>query len=142
MEITAGQRIASRYRIVERLGAGGMGVVYRAIDEHLRRPIALKFLAAESWNDADRLGRFRNEAHILSALNHPHIVTVYEVGQDGDTPFFVMELVDGETLRSRLKAGPLPLGQALDITSQVARGLAAAHEKGLIHRDIKPENVM
>jgi|SRR5579872_208682 len=142
MDVAPGRLVASRYRIVDRIGAGGMGVVYRATDEHLHRTIALKFLPPALERDPERLARFRNEARTLAALNHPHIVTVYEVSQEGDTPFFVMELVDGDTLRSRLRAGPLPVGEALEITSQVARGLAAAHEKGVIHRDIKPENVM
>jgi dienelactone hydrolase len=119
-----------------------MGVVYRATDEQLRRTIAIKFLPPEFLHDSSRLGRFRNEARALSALNHPQIVTVHEVGQAGDTPFFVMELVEGETLRARMARGPLPLRDGLDIVLQVARGLLAAHDEGLIHRDIKPENVM
>jgi dienelactone hydrolase len=119
-----------------------MGVVYRATDEQLRRTIAIKFLPPEFLHDPSRLGRFRNEARALSALNHPQIVTVHEVGQVGGTPFFVMELVEGETLRARLARGPLGLRDALDVLLQVARGLSAAHDEGLIHRDIKPENVM
>ena len=89
-----------------------------------------------------RLGRFRNEARTLSALNHPHIVTIFEIGQAETTPFIAMELVEGETLRTRLRAGRLLLGDAIDIAVQVARALGAAHEKGIVHRDIKPENVM
>jgi hypothetical protein len=142
LDIRAGHLIDSRYRILNRLGEGGMGVVYLATDEQLRRTIALKVLSPQSGHDADRLRRFRNEARVLSTLNHPHIVTIYEVGEEGGAPFFVMEFVDGETLRSRLREGPLPVGEVLDLASQVARGLAAAHEQGLIHRDIKPENVM
>jgi cephalosporin-C deacetylase-like acetyl esterase len=140
MDIAPGRVVADRYRIVDRIGEGGMGVVYRAVDEQLHRTIALKFLPGR--RDPDQLGRFRNEARALSALNHPHIVTMHEVGEDDGTPFFVMELVDGVTLRTRLQAGALPIEDAVEICSQVARGLTAAHEKGLIHRDIKPENVM
>lgn len=119
-----------------------MGIVYRAEDEQMRRTVALKVLPARSQHDADRLGRFRNEARALSALNHPHIVTIHEVGEHDAAPFFVMELVDGTTLRAKLAGGPLPVADAIDICTQVARGLAAAHQRGLIHRDIKPENVM
>src|SRR5262245_28293132 len=119
-----------------------MGVVYRAVDEQLRRPIAIKLLPQAFQNDADRLGRFRNEARTLSALNHPHIVSIYEVGQAGASPFIAMELVEGETLRTRLKTGPVSVREAVEVGLQVARALAAAHEKGIIHRDIKPENVM
>ena len=142
LDIALGQLLESRYRLGDRIGEGGMGVVYRATDEHLHRPIALKFLSARFHGDPDRLSRFRNEARALSALNHPHIVSVYDVGQIGDTPFIVMELVDGQTLRERLSAGRLPLGEALGVTLQVGRALAAAHDKGFIHHDIKPENVM
>ncbi len=137
-----GQLIGSRYRVTARIGAGGMGVVYRALDEQLHRPVAIKFLPPALMHDVDRLGRFRNEARTLSALNHPHIVTVHEIGQAGDAPFITMELVEGETLRERLRTGRLPLHEAIDFTLQTARALAAAHERGVIHRDIKPENVM
>jgi dienelactone hydrolase len=138
----AGQLIASRYRIRNRIGEGGMGVVYAAFDEQLRRQVAVKFLPSAYQADDDRLGRFRNEAHTLSALNHPHIVTIFEIGQTETTPFIAMEFVEGQTLRARLRAGRLPLRDALDIALQVARALGAAHEKGIVHRDIKPENVM
>jgi dienelactone hydrolase len=137
-----GQLIASRYRIGNRIGEGGMGVVYSAFDEQLRRPVAVKFLPPQLQADDDRLGRFRNEARTLSALNHPHIITIFEIGQTSTTPFIAMEFVEGETLRARLRAGRLPLREAIEIALQVARALGAAHEKGIIHRDIKPENVM
>ena len=137
-----GLLIASRYRIGNRIGAGGMGIVHAAIDEQLRRQVAVKFLPSASQPDDDRLGRFRNEARTLSALNHPHIVTIFEIGQTENTPFIAMELVEGETLRARLRAGRLPLRDAVDIALQVARALGAAHAKGIVHRDIKPENVM
>jgi len=138
----AGQLLASRYRIGDRIGEGGMGVVYEAFDEQLRRPVAVKFLPPALRSDDDRLGRFRNEARTLSALNHPHIITIFEIGQTQTTPFIAMEFVDGETLRARLRAGRLPLRDAVEIALQVARALGAAHEKGIVHRDIKPENVM
>ena len=138
----AGRLIASRYRIGDRIGEGGMGVVYEAFDEQLRRPVAVKFLPPALRSDDDRLGRFRNEARTLSALNHPHIITIFEIGQTETTPFIAMEFVEGETLRARLRRGALPLRDAVEIALQVARALGAAHEKGIVHRDIKPENVM
>ena len=141
MEPATGQLIAGRFRLTDRIGAGGMGVVYGAEDEQLHRPVAIKFLPSALAADPDRLSRFRNEARALSALNHPHIVTIYEVGA-GEMPFIAMERVHGETLRGRLQAGPLPLREAIDITLQAARALSAAHAKGLVHRDIKPENLM
>jgi len=137
-----GLLIASRYRIGNRIGEGGMGFVHAAFDEQLRRQVAVKFLPSGSQAVDDRLGRFRNEARTLSALNHPHIVTIFEIGQTETTPFIAMELVEGETLRARLRAGRLPLRGAVDIALQVARALGAAHAKGIVHRDIKPENVM
>jgi formylglycine-generating enzyme required for sulfatase activity/dienelactone hydrolase len=141
-ELHPGHLVGSRYRVEGVVDRGGMGVVYSAIDEQLRRPVALKLLSAETQADADRLRRFGKEALTLSALNHPHIVTVYEVGQAGDTPFIAMELVDGHTLGTRLRVGPLPLREALEVGVQVARALAAAHAKGIVHRDIKPDNLM
>jgi len=139
----SGQLIASRYRIGDRIGEGGMGVVYAAFDEQLRRPVAVKFLPRALQADDDRLSRFRNEARTLSALNHPHIITIFEIGQTETTPFIAMELVEGETLRAQLRrVGRLTLRDAVDIALQVARALGAAHEKGIVHRDIKPENVM
>src|SRR5260221_3328487 len=137
-----GTLIASRYRIVGRIGVGGMGVVHRAVDEQLHRPVAVKFLPAEFRRDTDRLARFTNEARALSALNHPNIVTIYEIGESDAAPFIAMELVEGQTLGERLRSGPLALRDAADVAVQIARALAAAHEKGIIHRDIKPENVM
>jgi len=141
-ELTAGQLVASRYRVERIVDRGGMGVVYEAVDEQLGRRVALKVLAAETQTDPARLEQFRAEARTLSALNHPSIVTIHEVGTIGDTPFIAMELVEGQTLGTRLRFGPLALRDALDIGVQVARALAAAHEKGIVHRDIKPENLM
>ena len=142
LELTGGQLVASRYRVERVIDRGGMGVVYEAIDEQLGRRVAIKVLAAETQTDPARLEQFRAEARTLSALNHPSIVTIHEVGTIGDTPFIAMELVEGQTLGTRLRFGPLILRDALDVGVQVARALAAAHEKGIIHRDIKPENLM
>ena len=137
-----GRTIAGRYRILERIGEGGMGVVYLAHDEQLRRPVAVKFLPPVRAASPERLSRFRDEARALSALNHPNIVTVYETGEADTVPFLAMELVDGATLRNKLARGSLPLREALDIARQVAAGVAAAHESGIVHRDLKPENAM
>ena len=135
-------RLVAHYRLAEAIGEGGMGTVYRAFDERLHRFVAVKFLSANVERDPERLRRFTNEARAASALNHPNILTVHEIGDDEGTPFIAMELVDGRTLRERLREGAVPLSEALDIAIQVARGLVAAHEAGIIHRDIKPENVM
>ncbi len=140
--VRLGELVGARYRLTDRIGEGGMGVVYGAIDEQLHRPIAIKFVSPAFHRDADRLARFKNEARALSALNHPHIITIFEVGEAGGTPFIAMELVDGRTLRDHLRSGPLPVREALDVALQVARALVAAHGKGIVHRDIKPENVM
>jgi serine/threonine protein kinase len=122
-----GDLVGSRYRITVKIGAGGMGVVYRADDEQLHRPVAIKILPDDVGRDVDRLARFKNEARALSALNHPNIVTIYEIGVAGAVPFIAMELVEGQTLRERLRAGGLQLRDALDVSLQVARALAAAH---------------
>lgn len=131
-----------RYRILSRLGAGGMGEVYCAEDATLRRKIALKILPPLIGRDAERRRRFEQEAVAASALNHPNIMTIHEFGVDGEICYLVAELVQGETLRDRLRNGPLALPAAIDIVKQVAIALEAAHEAGIVHRDIKPENVM
>jgi len=130
------------YEIVERLGAGGMGEVYRARDTRLRRSVAIKILPDEFSADADRLSRFEREARSASALNHPNIVTIYELGQDGSTHYIAMELVEGKTLRELLVAGFLPIRKAIELAAQIAEGLAKAHEAGIAHRDLKPENLI
>jgi len=137
-----GQLVGARYRIAERIGEGGMGVVYRASDEQMRRPVAIKFLPQAMCRDVNRLNRFGIEARVLAALNHPHIVTVHEVGESDGVPFFAMELVDGTTLRERIRGMSMPLREALEVVHQIAVALAAAHGQGIIHRDLKPENVM
>jgi len=141
VSLTPGTRLGA-YEIVAPLGAGGMGEVYRARDTRLSRSVAIKVLPAELASDRDRLGRFLREARAASSLNHPHIVTVHESGEEEGFPFLVMELVDGSSLRELLLAGPLPLRKALAVAAQVADGLAKAHEAGLVHRDLKPENLM
>jgi eukaryotic-like serine/threonine-protein kinase len=135
-------RTIGHYRIIKALGEGGMGEVYLAQDEKLGRKVALKFLPSFYTKDRDRLRRFTQEARAASALNHPNIITIYEVGETNDHQFIATEFIEGETLRERLSRAPMKLGEALDVSIQVANALAAAHAVGIIHRDIKPENIM
>ncbi len=135
-----GQQIDS-YQIVSLLGAGGMGVVYRARDTRLGRDVAIKVLPSVFATDADRLRRFEQEARAAGQLNHPNILAIYDVGTHQGSPYIVCERLDGETLRDRLKGTVLPQRKAIEVAMQVARGLAAAHEKGIVHRDLKPENL-
>jgi len=132
----------SRYRIISKIGAGGMGEVYLAEDTELKRQVALKVVLAELAGDKDRLRRFAREAQAASALNHPNILTIHEFGAENDLHFIVTEFVRGESLREKLARGRLTLGETLDIASQIAAALAEAHQAGIIHRDIKPENIM
>ncbi|HVO81637.1 MAG TPA: protein kinase [Terriglobales bacterium] len=141
MRLTVGAKIGS-YEIVGPLGAGGMGEVYRARDSRLERPVALKVLGAQYSSDEARLQRFEQEARAASALNHPNIVTIHDIGRQDGTSYLAMEFVDGKTLRDAIDAGPLPLKKALGIAAQVADGLAKAHSAGIVHRDLKPENIM
>jgi Tol biopolymer transport system component/tRNA A-37 threonylcarbamoyl transferase component Bud32 len=142
MSLDPGTRLG-RYEIRSKLGEGGMGEVYLALDTELGRPVALKFLHAEVAADERRMSRFIQEAKAASALNHPNIITVYDVRQTADgTRFFATELIDGETLRARMNGGGMKLGEVLDVTIQIASALVAAHAAGIVHRDIKPENVM
>jgi serine/threonine protein kinase len=136
-----GQQI-NHYHVLSELGAGGMGEVYLAQDTKLGRKIALKLLPTSFTHDADRLHRFQQEARTASALNHPNILTIYEIGDEQGRPFIATELIEGQTLRERLVSGPLEFVGALDIVLQVASALVAAHEVGIVHRDVKPENVM
>ena len=136
----AGTRLGP-YEIVDSIGAGGMGEVYRAHDTRLKRDVAIKVLPESFADDADRLRRFQIEAQSASALNHPNILVVYDIGTHEHSPYLVAELLDGETLRERLRRGKLPAARAIDFARQIAAGLAAAHGRGIAHRDIKPENL-
>src|SRR5262249_5257675 len=128
------------YEVLAPLGSGGMGEVYRARDARLQREAAIKVLAPAVAADSERLRRFEKEARSASALNHPNIVTIYDIGQSEGISFIAMELVNGQTLREPLSHGALPTKRLLAIAAQVADGLAKAHEAGIVHRDLKPEN--
>ena len=136
------EQTIAHYRIIGLLGAGGMGAVYKAYDKKLDRVVALKLLPTEYISQQDRRRRFLQEARAASALNHPHILTVYEVGEDDGKPYIAMEYVEGETLRQKIRSRALQIKETLDIAIQIAEGLAKAHEAGIIHRDLKPENLM
>src|SRR4051812_48961238 len=140
MALPSGSKLGP-YEIVSALGAGGMGEVYRAHDGRLSRNVAIKILPQSFAADAERLARFAQEAKAVAALNHPNILAVFDIGEHDKTPYIVSELLEGETLRSKLNNGALPVRRAVDCALQVVQGLAAAHEKGIIHRDIKPENI-
>jgi serine/threonine protein kinase len=140
MPLTSGTRLGP-YEIQSPIGAGGMGEVYRARDSRLHRDVALKILPAALSTDAERLQRFAQESRAAAALNHPNILSIYDIGEAHGAPYVVSELLEGETLRDRLQHGPLSSRKAVDYAQQIARGLAAAHEKGIVHRDLKPENL-
>jgi serine/threonine protein kinase/Tol biopolymer transport system component len=140
LALTHGTRLGP-YEIVATLGAGGMGEVYRARDTRLGRDVAVKVLPTAFSSDLGRLHRFEQEARAAAALNHPNILAVYDIGTDGGAPFIVSELLEGETLRERVRSSPIAVRKATEYVLQIARGLAAAHEKGITHRDLKPENV-
>jgi len=135
-------RTIGHYKISKRIGTGGMGDVYLATDMTAGRKAALKLLPMRFTADAERLKRFQQEAHAVVGLNHPNILTIYEIGEDHSTHYIASELIEGETLRQRLMRGRIEVGEAVDIAIQVASALAAAHETGIVHRDIKPENIM
>jgi len=140
MTLTSGTRLGA-YEITGSVGAGGMGEVFRAKDSRLGRDVAVKVLPALFAGDPDRLRRFEQEARAAAALNHPNILVVYDVGTEGNVPFVVSELLEGQTLRQIIEKGPIAARKAADYGSQIANGLAAAHERGIVHRDLKPENV-
>src|SRR5207302_2423282 len=137
MTIASGTKLG-RYEIRSQLGAGGMGEVYRARDEKLKRDVAIKVLPAALSQDEDRLRRFEQEAQAAGALNHPNILAVYDVGMHDGSPYIVSELLEGETLRERLGGTAQPQRKAIDYPIQISHGLAVAHEKGIVHRDLKP----
>jgi serine/threonine protein kinase len=140
-ELIVGQRVG-HYQIISTLGKGGMGEVYLAEDTRLGRKMALKFLPADFTSNPERLRRFEQEARAASSLNHPNIITIYEVGKADKLSFIAMEFIDGETLRQKMINGPMKIAQALNVAEQIASALAAAHAAHLVHRDIKPENVI
>lgn len=140
MSLRSGDRLGP-YEIVGRIGAGGMGEVWKARDVRLGREVAIKVLPEAFASDAERLRRFEQEARSVSALNHPNILTVHDLGTHEGAPFLVLELLEGETLQERLQAGPLPVKRAVELALQLAKGLAVAHAKGLVHRDLKPANL-
>src|SRR5262245_36457297 len=139
--LSTGTRLGP-YEALSPLGAGGMGEVWRARDTRLAREVAVKVLPGEFAADAGRLKRFEKEARAASALNHPNIVTIYDIGSSDSLSFIAMELVAGKTLRELLFTGPMPVKRLRQIAAQIAEGLAKAHEAGIVHRDLKPENVM
>jgi eukaryotic-like serine/threonine-protein kinase len=140
MGLSAGTKLGP-YEIVAPLGAGGMGEVYRARDTRLERSVAIKVLPSALAKDADRLQRFEQEARVLSALNHPNLLSIYDVGSEEGLQFLVSEFLEGQTLRERLQDGALPQRKVIEYSTKIANGLAAAHEKGIVHRDLKPENI-
>src|SRR5262245_52990211 len=140
MPLTPGTRLGS-YEILSLIGAGGMGEVYRAQDSRLKRAVAVKIVPEAMAGEPERIFRFEREAELLASLNHPNIATVHDFEEAAGRRFLVMELVEGETLAERLKRGPLPIDEALEIARQITEALEAAHQKGIIHRDLKPANI-
>jgi len=134
-------QLIGHYRVIEKIGSGAMGEVFRARDERLGRDVALKFIRQSSGDNPDHLHRFELEARAAAALNHPNIVAIYDVGSNDGTPYIVCELLEGKTLRTRLAEGPLPVKQTLDYVLQIVHGLIAAHDRRIVHRDLKPENL-
>src|SRR2546427_7240987 len=140
VSLAAGTRLGP-YEILTPIGAGGMGEVYRARDTRLGRDVAIKVLPGQVAADPEALARFEREARAVAALNHPHILSLFDVGRQDGTTYAVTELLEGATLRDQLKAGALPVRKAVEYAIQIAQALAAAHAKGIIHRDLKPDNV-
>ena len=140
MPLSVGSRLGP-YEVVALIGAGGMGEVYRARDTKLNRSVAIKVLPDSFARDGERVARFRREAQMLAALNHPHIAAIHDLHETDGHQFLVLELIDGETLAARIAKGPLPVDETLAIARQIAEALEAAHEKGIVHRDLKPSNI-
>src|SRR3954470_18655088 len=138
-----GTLLDGRYRIDAVVGSGGMSTVYRAFDTVLERPVAIKLMHREIARDSDQLERFRREARAVAQLNHPHVVQVIDAGEDDAMPYIVLEYVEGETLKQRIKgAGRLTIVESIAYAIEIARALEAAHDRGIVHRDIKPQNVL
>src|SRR5215471_3756873 len=131
----------AHYEITNHLGSGGMGDVYQATDMKLGRGVAIKFLPEAFSHDSERVARFEREARVLASLNHSNIAAIYGLEESGERKFLVMELVEGETLAERIKRGPIPVDESLEIAKQICEALEAAHERGIVHRDLKPGNV-
>ncbi len=143
MSALLGTSLSGRYRLDARVGTGGMSTVYRAFDERLARPVAIKLMDREVARDSEQLERFRREARAVAQLSHPHIVTVIDYGEDGGRPYIVLEFVEGETLKARIRrTGGLPVGEAVAYAIEVARALSCAHAHQIVHRDVKPQNVL
>jgi len=141
-ELPSGTKLAGKYKIIEILGRGGMGIVYKAEDTKLKRSVALKFLPPELIQNEEVRERFVLEAQTAAALSHPNICTIHEIDEEEGKSFIAMEYVEGQTLRAKIEKGPLELDEAMNISIQVAEGLEEAHKKGIIHRDIKSANIM
>ena len=138
-----GTHIGERYRLEDKVGSGGMSSVYRAYDPTLERWVAIKLMHRDITSDPDQLERFRREARAVASLNHPHVVTVIDAGEDDGTPYIVLEYVEGETLKDRIRRqGRLPVGEAVAYGIEIGRALSCAHSHRLVHRDIKPQNVL
>ena len=139
MATLLGTTLSGRYRLEARIGAGGMSTVYRALDETLQRPVAIKLMNREVSSESEQLERFRREARAVAQLSHPHIVGVIDAGEDDGRPYIVFEYVEGETLKERIRRqGRLPVGEAVAYAIEIARALGAAHARHIVHRDVKP----